>query len=299
MTVRNAALRQVLLGALGVWAFAAAPVFGADVPTLEKRIERLEQEFGKAKGREELTLGREIYKAACMTCHGINGDGRAPSAKWLDPKPRDFTKGLFKWRSTPYGALPTDDDLERVVREGVSGTDMVPFGAILSKKNRMAVVQYVKSFSPSFADPALWPSAETIVKIPDQRPFAPSPESIAQGKALYEAKGCSVCHGPKGDGKGPAGGNLVDAWGRPVPPWNFTHAYYKSGTTDQDLYRTIATGLNGTPMIAYAALTTEEERWQLVDYIRSFGVAHRSILHYLFVDEPSGRVYDRRPASKF
>ncbi|MBI4082940.1 MAG: cytochrome c [Candidatus Lambdaproteobacteria bacterium] len=292
-------MSQVLLSLFGVCAFAVAPVVGAEVPAVEKRIERLEQEFAKTKQREELALGREIYKAACMTCHGIKGDGRAPSAKWLDPKPRDFTKGLFKWRTTPFGALPTDEDLERVVREGISGTDMVPFGVILSKKNRMAVVQYIKTFSPNFADPALWPTAETIVKIPEQRPFEPSQESIAKGKALYEAKGCVFCHGPKGDGKGPAGANLVDAWGHPLNPWNFTHAYFKSGATDQDLYRTITTGLNGTPMISYAPLTTEEERWQLVDYIRSFGVAHHSISHYLFIDEPGGRVYEIRHSSGF
>ncbi len=89
----------------------------------------------------------------------------------------------------------------------------------------------------------------------------------------------------------------MDAWGEPIDPWNFSHAFYKSGSTDRDLYRTITTGLNGTPMISYAAATTEEERWQLVDFLRSLGGAHDSFLHYLFVDEPGGRVYDPEHSS--
>ena len=276
---------------------AAAPLKGAEVSETEARLRRLEAEFDRSKQREEIVMGREIYKAACMACHGINGDGQGTSAKRLDPAPRDFTKGLFKWRTTPYGALPTDSDLERVVREGVSGTEMFPFGEILSKKSRMAVVQYIKTFSPLFADPALQPTPESILKIPETRPFERSEQTIATGKALFESKGCFACHGVNGDGDGPAAANLVDAWGHPLRAWNFRHAFYKSGSTDQDLYRTISTGLNGTPMVPYGAMTTIEERWQLVDYIRSIGASHDSILHYLFVDEPSGRVYDRNRSS--
>jgi cytochrome c oxidase cbb3-type subunit 2 len=287
------------LGLSLLYALAFPPASTAQPAAMEERVARLErQASGAALSRQaDLVTGREIYKAACMTCHGINGDGRGPAAKWLHPKPRDFTKGLFKWRSTPFGALPTDADLERVIRDGVSGTTMFPFGEILTKASRMAVVQYIKTFAPAFADPARQPAAETILAVPDQRPFPRSEESIARGKAQYETKGCAACHGPRGGGDGPAGAALVDAWNEPVRPWNFRHAYYKSGVSDQDLYRTIATGLNGTPMTGYLTLTTEEERWQLVDFIRSLGGAHDSLLHYLFVDEPSGSVYDREHTS--
>jgi len=292
---------QVLPAVLGLFALlalAASPLLGATPSELEARISALEQEMARSEHSAEVAAGREIYKASCMSCHGINGDGNGPAAKRLDPKPRDFTTGLFKWRTTPYGALPTDADIARSIREGVSGTEMVPFKEILSKKARMAVVQYIKIFSPKFADPAQQVAPKDILKLPVTRPFEPSEESIAKGKELFTSKGCAACHGEEAAGDGPAGGALVDAWGEPIRPWNFRHAFYKSGISDQDLYRTITTGLNGTPMISYAAATTEEERWDLVDFLRSVGGAHDSILHYLFIDEPSGRVYDERHSSQ-
>lgn len=272
---------------------SAASSVAAQTPGMEQRVARLERQLAGIQMGDQMTIGREIYKAACMACHGINGDGNGPSAKWLDPKPRDFTKGLYKWRTTPYGALPTDADLERVIRDGVSGSEMVPFGQILSKRSRLAVVQYIKSFSPRFADPAEQPSPESIVKVPSKRPFESSEDSIAKGQAVFAAKGCTACHGTDGDGQGPAADSLVDAWGNAVRPWNFELGYYKSGSTDQDLFLAITTGLNGTPMAAFSQATTETERWQLVDYIRSLSESRSRLLRYLLTDEPTGRIYER------
>jgi mono/diheme cytochrome c family protein len=285
-------LCPAVIGLFALLAICAHPVLGANPDELEKRILRLEQEITGAKQTEEIAMGREIYKAACMNCHGINGDGKGPSAKWLEPKPRDFTTGIYKWRTTPFGALPTDEDIERSIREGISGTEMVPFKEVLSKKGRMAVAQYIKTFSPKFLDPALRVPAKDILAVPETRPFERSVARIEKGRELYATKGCSACHGEEGAGDGPAAAALVDASGEPIEPWDFIRGFYKSGSTEQDLYRTISTGLNGTPMVAYAAATTEEERWQLVDFLRSIGVTHESLFHSLFVDEPTGRVYD-------
>ena len=270
---------------------AAMTAVAAESTDLNQRLARLEKELAGIRRGDELAVGREIYKAACMACHGINGDGNGPSATWLDPKPRDFTKGLFKWRTTAFGAPPTDADLERVIREGVSGSEMVPFGDILSKRSRMAVVQYVRSFSPQSSEAGPQSVPEPIVKFPLERPFPRTADSIAKGKELFAAKGCGACHGAEGDGNGPAGNNLMDAWGHPIRPWNFKLGYYKSGHTDQDLYRTITTGLNGTPMVAFGGATTEEERWQLVDFIRSRAASYGRLRRFLFVDEPTGRIY--------
>src|ERR1700694_3219382 len=68
--------------------------------------------------------GKVVYERYCVSCHGENGDGRGEAADAIFPKPRDFRQGMFKWRSTPSGALPTVADLEKTIEDGVYGTHM-------------------------------------------------------------------------------------------------------------------------------------------------------------------------------
>lgn len=295
-------IRQVLLFCVSlIW--MASPALAQSqaqvIQQMKETIEKLEQHAEKDEREREMALGRDVYKAACMTCHGIKGDGNGPSAKFLDPKPRNFTNGIFKWRTTAYGQLPTEEDLERTIREGVSGTDMFPFGDILSRKSRIAVANYVMRFSPKFEDPKT-NQPKPVLTMNPKRTFPPSEASAAKGKTLFATKGCTACHGNDADGNGPAGAALKDSWGEPVKPWDFTVGYYKSGPNDADLFRTITTGPYGTPMPGYGPMTSEEERWNLVDYVRS--VSNRrsdglvsGMMTYLFREEPSGRVY-KEPA---
>ena len=51
--------------------------------------------------------GKAVYERNCISCHGEQGDGRGYSAQWLDPRPRDFTRAIFKCRSTPSGTRST------------------------------------------------------------------------------------------------------------------------------------------------------------------------------------------------
>ncbi|PYM81561.1 MAG: cytochrome C, partial [Candidatus Rokuibacteriota bacterium] len=53
--------------------------------------------------------GRRLYVRWCATCHGPDGRGNGPAAPSLIPRPRDFTRGLFKYKSTPADQPPTDD----------------------------------------------------------------------------------------------------------------------------------------------------------------------------------------------
>ena len=219
----------------------------------------------------KIERGRRLYRRACQTCHGATGNGLGPTGRFLDPLPQDFTKGVFKFRTTVIGALPTDEDLERTIREGVPTTDMPAFGEVFSRTDRMALVAYIKTFSSKFKDPVLPVKPKQVVKLPEKRPQPANPESITRGKILYHKMGCASCHGPRGRGDGPiaVAGLLKDAWGRPIKAHDFTWGLYKSGRHDLDLYRTVTTGLNGTPMAAYDRLLTNEERWDLVDYIKS------------------------------
>src|SRR5262249_60483328 len=95
---------------------------------------------------ELLALGRDIYSARCIGCHGENGDGNGPAATFLSPRPRNFTRGDFKFRTTRSGSLPTRGDLYRTVPRGVRWTAM-PSSHELPDKARIAVVPFINSFS--------------------------------------------------------------------------------------------------------------------------------------------------------
>ena len=100
---------------------------------------------------EALHHGKALYGSYCAGCHGVNGDGRGPAAGMLIVKPRDFTSGRYKFRSTTNGTLPTDADLMRTITRGVNRTSM-PEWSLLPERERMALVQYVKSFYPGFEE---------------------------------------------------------------------------------------------------------------------------------------------------
>jgi len=85
-----------------------------------------------------------LYRKHCAHCHGLSGDGAGPSAVFLDPYPRDFRRGIFKYKAT-LGALapPTDDDLLQAIRNGNSGSAMPSFD-LLSDDEMESLVCYVK-----------------------------------------------------------------------------------------------------------------------------------------------------------
>src|ERR1700694_4681385 len=95
--------------------------------------------------------GQRIYARRCAVCHGPNGRGNGPAAPSLIPRPRDFTLGLFKYKSTPHGQPPTDDDLKQIVARGLPASAMPYFRDLLSESEIDAVVAQVKQFSKAFS----------------------------------------------------------------------------------------------------------------------------------------------------
>ena len=128
----------------------------------------------------------------------------------LLPRPRDFTSGKFKVRTTPSGALPTHQDLVNIIRRGMPYTSM-PAWPNLSDQEVSDLAYYTKTFSPDFA------VAESVPK-PLELPSAPAStnETIELGKKLYEENGCLKCHGALGRGDGPSASTLADDLGHPI-----------------------------------------------------------------------------------
>jgi mono/diheme cytochrome c family protein len=93
-----------------------------------------------------------------------------------------------------------------------------------------------------------------------QNPVPPTPEGIAAAMMIYENR-CANCHGVNGDGKGPKAEELS------VAPADFRNARVMAAVTDGELYWQITKGAR--PMPSFESLS-EQERWQLVDYIRTF-----------------------------
>jgi mono/diheme cytochrome c family protein len=201
---------------------------------------------------------------------------------------------VYKFRTTVSGALPIDSDLERTVREGVPGTEMVRWKNVLSEGDIKAVVQYIKTFSPYFEDPDSLPLPEDILEMPEERPFETTLSSIAAGRQIFIEQDCIKCHGESGEGDGVEAERLVDDWDVPIRPANLTRRYFRNGKHGRDIFRVFTTGVNGTPMPAFDDLS-EEERWQLVDYIQSLE-RERTLFYWLFQENPNQVRHPRPPA---
>lgn len=215
---------------------------------------------------ELLQQGKVVYEKHCIGCHGAKGDGEGPGAYGLFPKPRDFRGAIFKFRTTPSGALPTDEDLFRTVRQGVYGTSMPPF-KLMPAPDVLAVVQYIKTFSPKWKKQKSIPRVEAISPVPSWFRRAKKREAkAAEGEELYKQY-CLACHGASGKGDGFAMKNLKDQWGQKIKPADLRKSFIKSGGSLTDIYKVLVTGVSGTPMPSYKDATTEEQLWSMIAYI--------------------------------
>ncbi len=94
-----------------------------------------------------LQQGYVVFMDNCATCHGTSGAGDGPKAPGMNPKPRDYRLGIFKFTSTKPGIKPSRSDLQRTVRRGIPGTYMPSFESTLSAEQIAAVVEYVRWLS--------------------------------------------------------------------------------------------------------------------------------------------------------
>lgn len=221
------------------------------------------------KARQAEPVGKSLYQKHCSICHGSQGRGDGHAAFFMAPKPRDFTSGLFKLRSTPSGQPPLDNDLLTAVTRGMPGSLMPSFEP-LSDRERKELVAYIKALTVTE------PGGKNIFELKRKAIVIPrepkiSKGSTARGKELYKELGCDDCHGEKGEGNGPSANDLKDQWGYAIQPTDFTRGVFKGGAEGKEIYKRIAIGMEGTPMPAYGdAVLSGKDRWAVVHYIKTF-----------------------------
>ena len=221
------------------------------------------QDVGTEAERES---GRALYLRNCAQCHGENGDGAGYATPHLSPRPREFTMANFKVRSTPNGQLPTHQDLVNIIRRGMPYTSM-PAWPDLSDQEVSDLAYYLTTFSPRFSNAEPQP-------VPLPSAPATTTESIELGKTLYEETGCGECHGMLGRGDGPSAPTLEDDLGLPIRAADLTQSWtFRGGSSREDIFRTMTTGLNGTPMPSFDEALTPEQRWAITDFMVSLSVS--------------------------
>ena len=212
--------------------------------------------------------GKALYDKWCAECHGDAGAGDGAAATHMLPRPRDFTRAVFQVRTTASGELATDDDLRRVTDEGMPGTAMPGWSSRLNAADRDAVIAYLKTFSTFWEDAA--PEAIALGRAPRA-----SAEGIAEGREVFQTLECFKCHGQLGRGDGQSSPTLKDDWDQPIRPADLTQSWnFNGGSTVEQIYARLRTGLDGTPMPSFsdaidANVITDEQLWRVAQYVRS------------------------------
>jgi DMSO reductase family type II enzyme heme b subunit len=212
----------------------------------------------------DANAGKAVYQLKCIGCHGEKGDGKGPAGELLVPQPRDFTSGIYKIRTTA-NKVPSDQDLFKVITDGMPGTSM-PSWAVLPEKERWNLVAYIKAFA---ADKF----KEAPKKLDLPKEVSSSAESIKRGKEMFEAIECNKCHGAEGRADGPSRAELKDEWGHPIAPANLTKRWnFRGGASRTDIAMRLGAGVLGTPMPSFIdSVEKPEDIWHLTNYILSLG----------------------------
>ena len=219
---------------------------------------------------QDADQGKVIYDKWCAGCHGDTGAGDGEAAAYMLPRPRDFTGAIYQIRTTASGELPTDDDMRRVIDEGMPGTTMPAWRGRLSGGQRDDVIAYLKTFSRFFngVDP------EPIAV--GRQPGSPSEEDLVEARRLFDDElQCLRCHGNLGRADGRSAPELTDDGGFPIRAADLTKNWrFNGGGTVEDIYIRMRTGLDGTPMpsnndVVDAGIITDEQLWRVAQYVRS------------------------------
>jgi mono/diheme cytochrome c family protein len=103
-----------------------------------------------AVARGNAAEGKKTYDLHCGICHGATGAGDGPAGLAIDPPPRNFNRGEFKFDADKNGTSGTDEDLFIVIKEGGASFGgnpvMVPWSA-LSDGEVANVIAYIRTLA--------------------------------------------------------------------------------------------------------------------------------------------------------
>jgi mono/diheme cytochrome c family protein len=253
-----------------------------------------------------LAEGSKFYKAHCLQCHGLTGDGRGPTGAWVYPLPRDLRQGIFKFVSSAGSAArkPARADLHRMLRVGIDRTSMPAF-PLLSEGDRERLVAYTIHLSlrgeaefrvmlALLADAddadeeinkavqaklkralAQWAQADAEVITPASLPTPDDPDqrvtpahldSVRRGYDLFRAE-TTGCIACHTD-YGRQERFLYDAWGGVTRATNLTEGSFRGGKTPLDLFHRVRGGVGPSGMPAATSLS-EAQAWDLVHFVQA------------------------------
>jgi len=209
--------------------------------------------------------GKKIYDVHCFQCHGFEGRGDGSAATYLARRPRDFTEGLYKLKTSPPNVSRVrDEDIYHAISNGMSSAGMPPWKNVLSAQERWNLVAYLKSLTDLFDDTENPPPLNISGRIPYSK------ESVQRGEMAYRELKCPECHGPLGEG--PPKKELKDDYGQRIWPRDLTRSWTFIGPyTPQAMYARITNGIPLTPMPAHVLPVFKDKlegmRWDVVNYI--------------------------------
>jgi mono/diheme cytochrome c family protein len=255
---------------------------------------------------ETLAAGSILYRRHCLHCHGLAGDGRGPTGPWVNPHPRDYRQGKFKFLSTDNsvaGRKPRRADIIRVISTGIEGTSMPAF-SLLQEGPLNQLASYVIHLSirgevefetlktllttgPSALEGQSvdknvaflanllvtdqWVPATTSKPItPEAYPYKDQDKeaSIIRGYKLFtNPEGAASCISCHKD-FGRQVNFRYDIWGTLVRPANLANPTYRGGRRPIDLFWRINGGIDPSGMPSASSLS-QKDTWDLVNFVQA------------------------------
>jgi mono/diheme cytochrome c family protein len=287
-------VRALVLVALGFFAGCDRGPFDQPLPL-----------GGRSYSTAQLNRGFHLYQKGCRACHGDRGDGHGTSAAGLWPPPRDLTQGIYKFGRVPAPDLPPDAELTRILRNGLTGTAMLPW--LVADDDLDPLLGYIKSLSPRWRTERVGVAPKGGADPYANASTAERRSVLARGEALYHGKAlCSTCHPayvtrqrlfeitskigmpitaytPQMYGSrikdseycwrwhGTGDDRVCDEPVHTIPP-DFTRDLLRAVRPTErvrDLFLTLAGGINGAGMPPWKGVLPDEDLWTLSYYVAS------------------------------
>ena len=97
----------------------------------------------------ETDVGKALFGTHCVSCHGVNGDGKGPATRDMDRNPRSFIVAEFKFDTDADWQRGTDADITNTISQGTliyGGSPLIPaWGKVLSRKDIADLVAYIRT----------------------------------------------------------------------------------------------------------------------------------------------------------